>query len=200
MNYRSETVYLLVVLILTLVMVAGCAVSQETVSDFQITPDRQAALDSISPESMRRHLEYIASDELGGRDTPSPGLDLAADYIADQFRAAGLEPVGDDGYFQTARWQTRMPNEDSFALSVNSSQGEITLSLDQISMTPGKAVELADVGLIKIDFDESDTPAADDDAYSGKVVLTEIPDFRRASRAERRELFSAQRHPSAEPG
>ena len=52
MNYRSETVYLLVVLILTLVMVAGCAVSQETSSEFQITPDRQAALDSISPESM----------------------------------------------------------------------------------------------------------------------------------------------------
>ncbi len=191
MNYRSEAVYLPAVLILTQVMVVGCASSQETRSEFQITPGRQAALDSISPESLRKHLEYIASDELGGRDTPSPGLDLAADYIATQFRAAGLEPVGDDGYFQTARWQTRMPKKDSFVLSISSSQGGISLSLDQISTTPGKAIDLADVGLIKIDFDETEMPGKD--VMAGKVVLTEIPDFRQADRGRRREMFSAER-------
>jgi len=133
MKYRSDPIQISAVLSLTFVIVTGCATSQETGSQFQITPNRQAALDSISPVSLRKHLEYIASDELGGRDTPSPGLDLAADYIAKQFRVAGLEPVGDDGYFQTARWRTRRPNEDSFALSVSTSHGDITLSLDQIS-------------------------------------------------------------------
>jgi Zn-dependent M28 family amino/carboxypeptidase len=39
---------------------------------------------------------------LEGRDTPSRGLDIAAEYIAAQFRRIGLEPAGDDGYFQTA--------------------------------------------------------------------------------------------------
>ncbi len=69
-----------------------------------IAPDVQAMLDKISANSMRGHLSFIASDLLEGRGTPSRGLDLAAEYIAAQFRRAGLEPVGDDGYFQTADW------------------------------------------------------------------------------------------------
>ncbi len=54
--------------------------------------------------SLEGHLEFLASDQLMGRNTPSPGLDLAALYIASQFKRAGLEPVGDDGYFQTSVW------------------------------------------------------------------------------------------------
>lgn len=56
----------------------------------------------ISANSLRGHLSFIASDLLEGRATPSRGLDLAAEYIAAQFRRAGLEPIGDDGYYQTA--------------------------------------------------------------------------------------------------
>jgi Zn-dependent M28 family amino/carboxypeptidase len=66
-------------------------------------------LGHISADTMRTHLTYLASDELGGRGTPSPGLDLAATYIAAQFRRAGLEPLGDDGYFQTADWNLINP-------------------------------------------------------------------------------------------
>lgn len=42
-----------------------------------------------------------------GRASPSRGLDLAAEYIAAQFRRAGLEAVGDDGYFQTTTLTAR---------------------------------------------------------------------------------------------
>src|SRR5438067_241330 len=69
---------------------------------FRITPDVRAALNHISADSLRGHLSFIASDALEGRGTPSRGLDLAAEYIAAQFRRVGLEPAGDDGYFQTA--------------------------------------------------------------------------------------------------
>lgn len=68
----------------------------------ELTPVRKAALDRISADSMKGHLSFISSDLLEGRDTPSRGLDIAAEYIAAQFRRAGLRPVGDDGYFQTA--------------------------------------------------------------------------------------------------
>jgi hypothetical protein len=61
-------------------------------------------LDRISAASMRGNLSFLASDALEGRGTPSRGLDIAAEFIASQFRAAGLEPLGDDGYFQTADW------------------------------------------------------------------------------------------------
>lgn len=78
--------------------------------DTALRPERQAVLDRISADSMRGHLSFLASDLLEGRGTPSRGLDLAAEYIAAQFRRAGLEPGGDNGYFQmssvTARGAT----------------------------------------------------------------------------------------------
>src|SRR5450432_456139 len=66
-----------------------------------LTPQMKTVADHVTADSLRGHLSFIASDALEGRGTPSRGLDLAAEYIASQFRRAGLEPVGDDGFFQT---------------------------------------------------------------------------------------------------
>ena len=49
---------------------------------FAVTPDMQSALERILPDSLKGHLSFIASDLLEGRNTPSPGLDIAAEYIA----------------------------------------------------------------------------------------------------------------------
>src|SRR5262249_17680946 len=57
-------------------------------------------------------------DTLQGRATPSPGLDAAAEYIASQMRKAGLEPVGDDGYFQTATFHAFTQNEEGLTFSL----------------------------------------------------------------------------------
>jgi Zn-dependent M28 family amino/carboxypeptidase len=65
------------------------------------TPQQQAVMSHISADSLRGHLSFIASDLLEGRATPSRGLDIAAEYIAAQFRRAGLDPAGEQGYFQT---------------------------------------------------------------------------------------------------
>jgi len=46
------------------------------------------------------HIQFLADDSLEGRDTGSPGFEKAANYMADQFRAAGLQPAGVDGYRQ----------------------------------------------------------------------------------------------------
>jgi len=46
------------------------------------------------------HVEYLASDELQGRDVGSHGFDLAANYVATQYETTGLKAAGDDGYFQ----------------------------------------------------------------------------------------------------
>jgi hypothetical protein len=48
-----------------------------------------------------RRIGIIADDSMMGRDTPSRGLELTAQYVADQFRAFGLRPGGDSGtWFQ----------------------------------------------------------------------------------------------------
>ena len=69
-----------------------------------VPADAAPVLERISAASMRGNLSFLASDALEGRGTPSRGLDIAAEFIAAQFRSAGLEPLGDDGYFQTADW------------------------------------------------------------------------------------------------
>jgi Zn-dependent M28 family amino/carboxypeptidase len=56
----------------------------------------------VDPEKIRAHVKYLASDELEGRGMNQKGSELAADYIAAQFKSYGLTPAGDNGtYFQT---------------------------------------------------------------------------------------------------
>jgi hypothetical protein len=50
---------------------------------------------------VRADVEFLSSDTLEGRDTGSRGYTIAADYVASQFRAIGLQPAGDNGgWFQ----------------------------------------------------------------------------------------------------
>ena len=64
-----------------------------------LAQNRGAAL--ITPERLREYLTYISSDDLEGRNTFSEGLGLAAAYIADRIKEAGVKPGGDHGtYFQ----------------------------------------------------------------------------------------------------
>lgn len=53
----------------------------------------------FDPEKIRAHVQYLASDELEGRGTGQPGGDLAADYIAAQFKSYGLKPAGENSTF-----------------------------------------------------------------------------------------------------
>jgi hypothetical protein len=62
---------------------------------------RAAAAASITDARCRSHVEFLASDLLEGRATPSRGLDVAATYIQTTFSRLGLKPGGTDGtWFQ----------------------------------------------------------------------------------------------------
>ena len=94
-------------LILALALAGHSVAAQRPPAAARLSPDRQAVLAHVSANSLRGHLAFIASDALEGRGTTSRGPDLAAEYIAAQFRRAGLEPLGDDGYFQTTTLAAR---------------------------------------------------------------------------------------------
>src|SRR5579864_9029467 len=67
----------------------------------QQTISASAAVGEISPARYMQDVVYLASDALKGRGNGAPELDTAANYIAGQFRAAGLQPAGENhGYFQ----------------------------------------------------------------------------------------------------
>jgi len=55
---------------------------------------------SFDPDRYLAHIKYLASPELKGRATGSPELEKAAEYIAAQFKADGLEPVGAKSYLE----------------------------------------------------------------------------------------------------
>jgi Zn-dependent M28 family amino/carboxypeptidase len=54
-----------------------------------------AALHNVQAERIRADVKLLSSDAMEGRGTGTRGGDLAANYIAKQFKDAGLEPAGD---------------------------------------------------------------------------------------------------------
>ncbi len=134
-----------------------------------LTPQMQSIMDRISAQSLRGHLSFIASDLLEGRATPSRGLDLAAEYIASQFRRVGLEPIGDDGYFQTATLIQREPNWDGFEMTVTSGAKTIRIDKTEAYLVPESALNLRDVPIVVAD---QDTPR---ELTRGKVVFAANP-------------------------
>jgi hypothetical protein len=85
------------------------ALTCATVSSAQ-TPDACASARSVAaagstkgnvtPAEVCRVLSVLAHDSLEGRGTGTVGGARAARFIAEEMRAAGLEPAGDSGYFQ----------------------------------------------------------------------------------------------------
>ncbi len=60
-------------------------------------PAADRAAQTITAASIAERVGIIAHDSMEGRDTPSRGLDLTAQWVADEFRRAGLKPAGDRG-------------------------------------------------------------------------------------------------------
>lgn len=61
----------------------------------------KSAAATITPGDIRTRIGIIADDSMMGRDTPSPGLEKTAQYVADQFKKFGLKPGGENGtWFQ----------------------------------------------------------------------------------------------------
>ena len=64
------------------------------------------------------HVEALANDGMEGRNTGSPGHKRAAEYIAAQFKKAGLDPAGVGGYIQPVAFKTRRIVEDKSSLAL----------------------------------------------------------------------------------
>lgn len=58
-----------------------------------VQPIPDVLLQQITETKAKEHIDFLASDEMRGRNTPSPELEKAADYIAAYFKKAGIEPI-----------------------------------------------------------------------------------------------------------
>jgi hypothetical protein len=66
----------------------------------QTAPALSRAAASITAKDVAHRIGIIAADSMMGRDTPSRGLEMTAQYVGDQFQKFGLKPGGDSGWFQ----------------------------------------------------------------------------------------------------
>jgi len=64
------------------------------------------------------HIQFLADDNLAGRDTGSEGYRQAVTYVTTQFERAGLKPLGTSGYQQPIKFDKKelVPAESSLAL------------------------------------------------------------------------------------
>jgi Zn-dependent M28 family amino/carboxypeptidase len=101
-------------LILSLV-VAGIVPAQQ--------PAAAPAPTHFDGKSWWSHVKFLADDSLEGRDTGSEGLRKAEAYAVDQFKKAGLEPAGSDGFYQPVHFNQFEVDESKSSLAlVNKSQ------------------------------------------------------------------------------
>jgi hypothetical protein len=74
----------------------------------------------VTPADMRRHIEILASDAFQGRAPATEGETRTINYIAEQFRARGLEPAGDNGtWFQPVGLVERTTRSHNVTWSAN---------------------------------------------------------------------------------
>ncbi|HVZ25618.1 MAG TPA: M28 family peptidase, partial [Sediminibacterium sp.] len=77
-----------------------CLPFAATVAWAQKTDESAKYAALITPDALKAKLSIVASAEMEGRETASPGQKRAAAYIESQFRSFGLKPGNGDSYQQ----------------------------------------------------------------------------------------------------
>ncbi|MDY7394357.1 M28 family peptidase [Aureibaculum sp. 2210JD6-5] len=67
--------------------------------------DKEKVNETISKNDIEGHIYFLASDELKGRETGTPEIDIAASYLANSFRRYGVKPANNGSYYQTVELQ-----------------------------------------------------------------------------------------------
>ena len=115
-----------------------------------ISAELKSGVEAIDQKTVASTVMFLSSDEMRGRDTPSPELTIASAYVAARFRGAGLKGMGEQGSFYQENEiatvvvpqsgivveQNGMPVDQFGMLSANSRpfsfSGEVTLITDDI--------------------------------------------------------------------
>jgi len=151
-----------------------CVTVLATCAGAQTIPLVEQIADRLTANALKADVSFLASDALQGRANTSPELRIAAEFIAAQFRRAGLEPVGDEGYFQTAEFKSVTPNAEGLELSFESGGRTVVANKKAVGVRDPAELELKGVPILKLSEDD---PAAFNsltpDQLRGKVLVVE---------------------------
>jgi len=123
------------------------------------------------------HVEFLADDDMRGRETGSPEHRKAADYVAGELERAGVEPAGIAGFMQPVTFRSRRIDESKSSLALVRRGREVPVVLGdeatfsmRIDAAPQVEAPLvfAGHGLVIPELDHNDLAGLD---VKGKVVV-----------------------------
>jgi hypothetical protein len=120
--------------ILSIVMLAAFAASATS----QVHP-RDSAIHDADTRAWWHTTEDLSNDGMEGRDTGTAAYQRAAEYVAARFKAAGLQPAGENGsYFQIVTMYERTADAKTANFTIVRDNGEkLSLAfLQEITTTP----------------------------------------------------------------
>ena len=136
--------------------------------------------------AMKAHVMFLASDAMKGREAGSPEYDIAAQYVAAQFYAAGLRPGGDaGGYLQRVPLVSYRPaGEGSFVWAARGKAPRpLAFGTDYIpAPDPARAQTSVSAPVMFVGYG-IDAPPYRYDSYKGANVRGKIVAFFRGAPA-----------------
>jgi len=139
----------------------------------QTLPSPAEISSRLTANGLRADVSFLASDALQGRGTPSPGLDIAAEFVAAQYRRAGLDPAGDDGYFQTAHYVSVTPNPEGPELTLEIGGQTLKAGKQGLGLQEPAAIDLAQAGAVKAPAEAAALEALTAEQVRGKVLIVD---------------------------
>jgi Zn-dependent M28 family amino/carboxypeptidase len=115
-------------------LIAGPLAAQDAPKPSTAQDSVPDVVKGITARELGGHMKFLASDLMRGRDTASPEIRLAAEYLASRLFAAGAVPSGDaDGaktsYFQKFPIETFSATQEGTTLSFDVNQNGTTKSI-----------------------------------------------------------------------
>ncbi len=129
--------------VLFLVM-AGCGADKAVQDSARPAgPLSEEALSRISPTRMKTAVDFLADEALGGRIPGSIGHDMAMEWIVQEMRDIGLQPVGLEGDFVYPYPTTGAPDRYQFEPDGTVSVNQAEVAYDLVGRIPGSDPDLA---------------------------------------------------------
>ncbi|HYH83056.1 MAG TPA: M20/M25/M40 family metallo-hydrolase, partial [Longimicrobium sp.] len=162
-----------------------------------LPPEVAAAANVITVDDARARLEFISSDLMRGRDTPSPELNIVASYLVSNYKAMGLQPGGEGGgYMQWYPFPLRRTSSAGTRLEVTGGAAPVSLALNRDFYALGGTAQGLSGPLVYV----GRAPAAALGAGSlqGRVAVAALPGAStRDWRLERNRIRNAARQAGA---
>lgn len=98
---------------------------------------QNSGMESINTHDLKMHMLFLSSDELEGRDTGEPGLQVAARYLAVQAEQLGLQALdADNDYMQPYLIAEKGYNREKSRITITGKEGAVMLSKDPFYILP----------------------------------------------------------------